>query len=314
MTEAWDKQKRELESYNVFYSAIKGVGPQQSLYDLGYRVVGNFLIVPDNRNDAECHSDIVLYNNETLMLVEIKSGNSVRKRHERQMNTAGEISIEAAREFLQDTDLDDPILDPSELEYVQPVIVYYQSTIDSCHQSSGCRSRLDQMGEQGCVVSQAKNGHLKMVNGTVHTGSLETVLQEGIELPKFPDTSVYLTDNADREILSYSICIDLVRPQFNTERTISVEIDDIYERYRGRQIERRHIIDALDFLAKIGICRKRSDREYIFSRDNISKIMSVGEYLEGKLVTEWLEEEVDSQTSLSEFAPTSSEQGIDAED
>lgn len=300
MTEQFDKQRRELDSYNVFYSAIKGIDADEGLLDLGFRVVGNFMQVP-GRDGNLSDPDIVLYNNETLLLVEVKSGNSVESRDEKQMQRAGELSVEDGREFLKDTDFDDPVLDHTELTDIQPVIVYDFETILSCKQSASCKDRLTSMGENGGVLSQQKGGELELVQGTVSDNALESLLESGIALPKFPDTTLYLTENTNREILAYSICFDLVRPQFNTQNRVEVEPEDVYNRYRGREIKRRKLVDALQFLTQINACSNPSGQLYIFHRSDIGTIMSVTEKLEEKRVKDWLAGETSGQSSLDEW-------------
>ena len=85
MNEDWSRQKRELDSYNTFFSAIKGEVTGQGFHDLGYRLVGRFLHVPDSRNDVEPSPDFLLYNGESLLLVEIKSGENIANRDIEQM-------------------------------------------------------------------------------------------------------------------------------------------------------------------------------------------------------------------------------------
>jgi len=302
MTRQWEKQKQELDSYNVFYSCIKGLDADTGLLDLGFRVVGNFLRITDNRQDVEANPDVVLYNNETLLLVEIKSGNSVEPRDKNQMERMGQISIEEGQNFLKDTELNDPLLEPTELSDIQPLIVYPLDTVLSCRNSDGCISRMEEIGEFGAVLSQEKDGYLEYQEGNISDNALRATLNQGISLPKHPDTSIYLTENTDREILSYSICMDLVRPQFHTTNTVEIQPNDVYERYRGREIKRRKLIDALDFLDQIGACTSTSTNIYTFRKKNIAEIMGVTEKLDKKRVTEWLSGEADKQRSLEDFS------------
>jgi len=47
MTEQWEKQQREVDSYNVFFSAFKGRTEGDSLYNYDYRLAGMFVEIPD---------------------------------------------------------------------------------------------------------------------------------------------------------------------------------------------------------------------------------------------------------------------------
>jgi hypothetical protein len=301
MTERWRRQKQELNSYNVFYSAIKGLDSQTSLLDIGYRVVGNFLRISDGREEVEAYPDIVLYNNESLLLVEVKSGNSVEERHLEQMQPADDISIEAVRDFLRDTDLRDPVLEPNELTNIEPLIVYPISTVESCRQSDKCSARLESMAEYASVLSQEKGGLLQLECGTPNSNQLHTVLDDGINLSTHPDTTVYLCENTEPEILSYSISMDIVRPQFKTEQTVEISLEDVYEWYRGRNISRRHLVSALTFLTQQGICRE-TDSGYSFSRADAIELMKVDEMLREKPVEDWIDQTDMDQSSLEQFA------------
>lgn len=301
MTERWERQKQEIDSYNVFYSAIKGLDAQKSLLNVGYRPVGNFLKIRDGREDAESYPDIVLYNNESLLLVEIKSGNSVDQDHLEQLEPASQISIEAGRDFLRDADLRDPALDPNELTNIEPLIVYPVSTILSCRSSDQCTARLERMSEHGCVLSQEKGGHLQLEAGTLEAPRLQTMLDTGIALSKHPDTTIYLSENTEPEILSYSICMDIVRPQFKTEQTVEVGFEDVFAWYRGRSIKRRHLAHAFSFLSQEGICRDTGD-SYAFSRSKASDLMKVDEKLREKPVEDWIDADEADQSSLDEFS------------
>lgn len=106
MTEEWERQKREIDSYNVFFSALKGRSGTPCLFNLGYRLVGVFMRISDNRQRIVAEPDIVLYNGEKLLLVEIKSGTNIDQRAMDQLESASRISIEAGQTFLQDADLE----------------------------------------------------------------------------------------------------------------------------------------------------------------------------------------------------------------
>ncbi|ELY26978.1 hypothetical protein [Haloferax volcanii] len=73
MTEQWAKQQREVDSYNLFFSSFDGLSGHKALFDLGYRLVGNFVTVADSRRQIETEPDFVLFDGETALLIEIKS-------------------------------------------------------------------------------------------------------------------------------------------------------------------------------------------------------------------------------------------------
>lgn len=301
MTDQWERQKKELDSYNLFYSAIKGNGRGQGLLDLGYKSVGNFMRIPDNRNGAELYPDVVLYNNESLLLVEMKSGNSVEPRDKEQMKEADRISIQAGRDFLKRADLRDPLLDPSELTDVQPLIVYYRDTISSCQDSANCMNRLSEMGTHGGILSQEKGGELNYVEGSISNSALNSTLDYGIALPRVSETVVYLTDGIEREILASSICHDMIRSEFATRDEVTIEIDDVQDYYDGRSVKRGRTRDALEFLSISDICSRNHDQSYTFRESNVDNLMAVNEKLSEERVSDWLDRGTSRQSSFGQF-------------
>jgi hypothetical protein len=302
MTEEWDRQKRELDSYNVFFSAFKGRRGNTSLFNLGYRLVGIFMRISDNRQGITAEPDIVLYNGGTLLLVEIKSGTNIDRRTMEQLESMSNISIEAGQTFLQDADLDQ--YDYSDLNHIESVIVYYEDFIEGCRESSACSEALDQLSDHGAVLSQQKGGTLSIAEGKVQDGSLRSVLTEGIPLPQLPDTHIYLTENVNREILAYSIAHDCVRTVLVSDESITIKSEDVIERYRNRELDIRKVNDALEFLSQIRACTSSSEGEYTFRRANMSKILGVEEYLRKTRVRETLSGPGAGQQSLDDFADT----------
>lgn len=85
MVREWARQKRKLDSYNTFFAAVKGEVTGEGLYDLGYQLVSCFQNISDSRNNVTASPDFVLFNSETLLLVEIKSGENITDRDIQQM-------------------------------------------------------------------------------------------------------------------------------------------------------------------------------------------------------------------------------------
>lgn len=299
MTEEWERQKREIDSYNVFFSALKGRSSTTCLFDLGYRLVGVFMRISDNRQGVVAEPDIVLYNGEKLLIVEIKSGTNIDERAMGQLESASRISIEAGQTFLQDADLEQ--YNHNDLNHIEPVIVYYRDFIQDCLESPPCSTALSQLSEHGAVLYQQKGGVLSIAEGSVQDGTLQSVLTEGIPLPRLPDTQIYLTENVDREILAYSIAHDCVRTALVNDESATIESEDVIERYRNRELDIRKVNDALEFLAQTRACVQSGEGEYTFRRSNMSRILGVEEHLRETRVREALEGPGAGQQSLDEY-------------
>lgn len=156
MIDHWKKQRREVDSYNVFFSAFKGAASSKGLLDLGYKQVGFFLEISDSRQGVECEPDMVFYDSTNLLLVEVKSGRNVNQRAIEQMERCDALSVEAASNFLSDAEVADMGIDPNSLSNIEPVVVYYADVMEECQESDGCRSQLDTLADHGSVLSQAK--------------------------------------------------------------------------------------------------------------------------------------------------------------
>ncbi|WP_363467255.1 hypothetical protein [Halogeometricum borinquense] len=309
MTEQWVKQQREVDSYNLFFSSFDGLSGSDSLYDLGYRLVGSFVTIPDSRQQLEVEPDFVLFNGETALLVEIKSGENINSRDIRQMERCDELSYERVVEFLRDAEFSGSELDPNDLSNVEPIIVYYTDFIDDCRTSSGCTEALNELSQCCTVLSQDKGKSLKHEEGKLEDGELEATLRAGIQLPRLVDKKVYLTENANREILAYSIAHDFVLNNLGKDDRVKVTPTDVIERYRHREIPLEKVRDALQFLKMIGGCQRNADGEYVFDKHRTGKLLEVQSKLEKTRVKDYLQDEVEGQTSLGEFAPTAETNG-----
>lgn len=303
MTEQWEKQKREVDSYNVFFSAFKGRIEGKSLYDLNYRLAGMFVEIPDPRNDIEVEPDFALFNGSTLFFAEIKSGRNINQRDIRQMEATKKLSIEAAIEWLRDAEPQQTGYDPNGLNNIESAIVYYRDFLDECRNSSGCSDALGNLSEHCTVLSQKKGGKLQVMEDRLNDSELKALLAEGISVPTLVDKTIYLTENVNRETLAYSIVHDAVLNSIGKDKEISISPDDIIDRFRHRQVSRGKLNDALAFLRQIGACVKVSD-EYVFRNSNMSNIMSVGDYLNETTVREFLsqEEAEEGQRTLKGFS------------
>lgn len=303
MTEQWDKQKREIDSYNVFFSAFKGRTEGESLYDLNYRLAGMFVEIRDPRNDVEVEPDFVLFNGSTLLLVEIKSGENINPRDIEQVEATKDLSIEAAIEWLRDADIQQAGYNPNGLNNIESTIVYYSEFLEECREYSNCSDALAELSEHCTVLSQEKGGVLQTEEERLDDPELHDLLSGGISIPTLVDKHIYLTENVNRETLAYSIVHDAILNSIGKDKEIAIEPDDIIDRYRHRQISRGKLNDALAFLRQIDACVKVSG-EYVFRTGNMANIMSVGDRLEETTVQEFLSEEEaeEGQRTLSGFS------------
>lgn len=301
MTEQWKKQQLEVDSYNVFFSAFNGTNSSRGLRDLGYRQVGYFLEIEDNRQGVECEPDMVFYDGTNLLLVEIKSGRNVNSRATAQMERCSSLSIESASEFLSDAEVGNMGLDPNSLTNIEPIVVYYEDVMEECMESVGCKEQLENVSEHGTVISQKKGGEMTTVRDSFDSLDISKVFSEGIELPALPETKFYLTENVNREILAYSIAHDAVLPNLSRDSRITLSPGDIIERYRHRQIPLKKVRDSLRFLSKIGACAENGGGSYTFSKSRLSNLMGVESKLRETRVVDIVDTEDGVQQTIKDW-------------
>jgi hypothetical protein len=95
-----ERQRREVNSYNLFYSAVTGrANPSLAEHDVQVPMI--FPVIEDRPNDVRAEPDFVLYDGETCILVEVKSGNNIEDRHICQMEECDSVSIETAEDALR---------------------------------------------------------------------------------------------------------------------------------------------------------------------------------------------------------------------
>lgn len=300
MNEQWERQKRELDSYNTFYSSIKGEVTGEGLRDHGFGVVGRFVSIPHRASPTAAEPDFILFDGSTLLLVEIKSGTNIDDRTIDQMERCDDLSIEAAEDYLKEVDLSDPDLDPNDLRTIQPCVVFYSETIQECKEYPACVDALDELRNHTAVLTQEKGGTLEIDSGKVTDDAFETALSDGIRLPEAPAKNVYLTEGIELESIAFSICHDCVVNNIGRGR-LTLSSAGVRDRYRNRELPLDDVNTALEFLEEVDACRENDDGEYEFRQAHLPAIVSVQEKLAEKSVEDWLDDDSEGQSGLDEF-------------
>ena len=302
MHESWERQRRELDSYNTFFSAITGEVTNEGFHELGFRYVGRFQRIRDERTGVQPAPDFVLYNGRILLLAEVKSGWNINPGHVEQMEECDEVSIEAAREFLDATPIESEGLDPGSLTEVQPFIVYYEDFIEECREQPACADALDELLEVTAVATQRKGGSLQLEGGVVYDDGFGERLADGISLPSAPPKNVFLTEGMEPECLAFSVCYDLVLNSLGTGR-VTLFPSDVANHYLNRELPLSRVERVLEFLNDAGACRSLEGGGYEFTRGHLRNIVGIEEKLAEKPVDEWLGEEAgeDGQSSIGDF-------------
>ncbi len=285
----WEKQRKEINSYNTFFSAVTGRKADETFSDIEFDLVGYFMRIEDSRNDVEAEPDFVLYNGETLLLVEVKSGENISERHKGQVEAFNELSIESAEDFLKNAEYGE-----AEVTNIQGCIVYDEEFLEKCEQEwENCEEELNDIKDKTAVLGQKRDSKLKL-NGGELNGELEELLDDGIGLPKNPKTEILLSEGVEHECLAVSICHDHVLPRLKNGK-VELTPAGVTNLYPSRETPLDHIKEVLEFLDHVGACSTNSDGEYVFKDSNLKNIMDVISKVEEKMVSEYIGTEEDDE-------------------
>lgn len=115
-----DRQLREKQTYNLFYSALTARA-SPCLADHGWRVPVTFGEIDDPYASVVARPDFVLYDGDTCLLVEVKSGNNIRDRDIAQMERCNQLTIDGVEEELEAADIRDKTPYDGEVRTIDPV-------------------------------------------------------------------------------------------------------------------------------------------------------------------------------------------------
>lgn len=291
----WERQRREIDAYNIFYSAFHGVEGGRTLKDLGFKHPLRFPEIPIRNRQNPAEPDIVVYNDETLLLVEIKAGANVTPRHRKQMERCEAVSIEDGEVFLKDAQIGDYELDHTNLENIESAIVYleepYQTEI-----APYADELLSDIADLAVVMTQSKGGQLQIQRGSFAESELDSFLSSGISLPDVPSPTIYLNEEVEKECLAVSICFDHIIKDLK-DGPVSLTPSRVDDLYPNRAIRVDDVIDVLDFLDECGACKKE-DNTYIFKQRHQENIFNVKDLVSQQRVDDYMEHK---QRSLEDY-------------
>lgn len=299
----WERQRREIDSYNVFYSAFHGVDGGPTLKDLGFRRPLRFPDINIRGQSDDAEPDIAVYNGSTLLLAEVKSGGNVGERAVNQMERCASVTIEDAEDYLKDSKMSDYDLDPNGLSTVDPCIVFFEERFHTDiegdpYDEQDLQSIVDDLD---CpILTQSRDGRLAIERGSFEATELDSFLTTGVPLPKIPPQTIFLNEGIEKESLAVSICFDHVLRDLKNGR-IALTPETVEDLYPMRAVDYRDIQDVLQFLSEVGACRESEDGEYIFEQAHEANIFQVKDIVSEQRVEDFLDDSEDNY-SLDEFS------------
>lgn len=293
----WVRQKKEINAYNVFLSSITSKYNSPGFASHEYRLVDPFVEVDDPYNNVSVEPDFALCSPDTLLLVEVKSGENVEEDHADQMKRYNQVGLEAAEAFLSNADVDYSV------SRVESCIVYDEEFLYKCREEwENCAKTLEPVESKVPVLSQKKGSTLQISGPEVfEDDQLTEILSNGIPLPKAPQRNIFLSENAEKESLAVSICHDIVLNNLVGRFSVSpVEVRNFYGKRPNLTVDR--VERTLIYLNHIGACDLDEETGlFMFTEHHEDEIIGVETRVRNERVEESLSEIDEDQVSLGDI-------------
>lgn len=288
-----ERQRREVNTYNLFYSAVTARA-NPSLATHGVRIPMMFPVIEDRSDGVRAEPDFVLYDGETCVLTEIKSGNNINDRHIEQMRECDSVDIEAAEDALRTAQVQENLGYNGTVTAVESVIVYQD--IDEIYlqeaenESDAFHDTLDELTEYAVLMTQDYGGELRVLSGEFDdTGSLQSLLNNGIELPRNPPDTVMLTEGMEHEILAMAIADIWGEQAVDHDDGITVTRTEIRDHFAPQHNVGLSELDLVFvFLEQVGACNHVENHTYEFTREHMDSILNIESQVMAESVEDYL--------------------------
>lgn len=301
----WERQEREIQSYNVFFSALTARA-DPPLTRHGFESPVSFPEIEGQRENVKAHPDFLLYDGEVCLLVEVKQGDNIEDDHIEQIEECNKVTIERAETYLKDAEIQDKTSYDGDVSRVETCISYAgldEDYIEKCRQEwDNCREQLEALEEKTAILGQQKGGSLRLLAGEFDDPTLQSIFERGIQLPETPKKEFTITEAWEKESLAVAICQNWGHGA--ASGPVEVTPTDIRSHFAPRHaIPLGRIKRVLYFLSEIGACDdvSENDQEYVyeFTVDHMGEILSVVEIVRDQPVEGHLQEE--GQMDLNSF-------------
>ena len=290
-----ERQRREVNSYNVFYSSVTSRA-DPSLSEHGVTVPLFFPRIEDHRNGVTAEPDFVVYDGETVVLVEVKSGNNVDQRHVDQLQWNDAVDVRTAEETLRSAQVRERTEHDGDVFAVESAIVYQdldEAYVEEARKrSEQFRSTLAELTEYGVVMTQGRGSTLRPVAGTFDAdGVVQRLLSNGVTLPTNPPDQILLTENMECEILAIAIADIWGEAALDSDDGKTVSRNEVRDYFAPRHnVSLDDLSLVFEFLTEHGACEcvDAEAHRYEFRREHIQQVLAVESVLMEQTVEEYL--------------------------
>jgi hypothetical protein len=296
-----ERQRREINTYNLFYSSITDRA-DPSLAEHGIRIPMTFPTIGEN-----AEPDFVLYDGQTCVLVEIKSGNNINDRDIRQMKLNSEVDIETLEDELRNARVRDKTGYDGKVTSKETVILYHdidEGYIEENEESESFRRAIEELTEHAVLMTQDYGEELRVLEGEfTDDNHLQSLLKQGVELPKNPPDEIMLPEDSGREALAMAVCDIWGEKALDHEDGVEVTREEVRNHFSPQHnISIGDLDMVFEFLDDFGACEEVDEEEnehtYRFTRQHMEAILEVEQQVMKESIRDYLQG--DNQTSFNE--------------
>ncbi|MFC6977065.1 hypothetical protein ACFQL1_23850 [Halomicroarcula sp. GCM10025709] len=263
-----------------------------------------FPVIEDRTADVTAEPDFVLYDGETCVLAEIKSGNNIEGRDIKQMRKCDAVDIETAEAALKDAQVRERLGYTGTVTAVEPVIVYQDLDEgyieEAAEESTQFRDRVEELTNYAVLLTQDYGGQLRPLRGEFNeSGNLQSLLRRGVELPQNPPDQIMLTEGMEHEILAIAIADVWGEKALDHDDGAEVSRTAVRDYFSPQHNVQPSDLDLVfEFLVEIGACEQVENHTYRFTRDRYDAVLDVEPQVMSESVEDYLHGS--EQTSLTD--------------
>jgi hypothetical protein len=297
----WLEQKEKINALNLFHSAIKGDTSADGIASQGFKLVGTFLPVPDNRNNVFTRPEFTFYSGDTIIFVNVEPDDRVTEEHRRRAEDYQRLNLEAVEEFIRKKGRANEVnLSARNLNHFEHHLIFDKDVVESAKAGGPGADIYDDTKNKCGILSQSRGDQLLFEEGLSQDDLFYSIVSDGVNLPSTPSKEFLLTGEIKPESLAVSLAQEILPGQFTYNETVKMtprRVPHYYERDIDLDIVRK----SLEYFRHRGVCDDIGKYEYSFSREDISKLYDVEEHLRETTVQEYLESQGGKQSSMAEY-------------
>lgn len=306
---SWEAQQKHSTTHNLFHSAVMGE-EGQGFVDIDFRIVGEYNVIPDMRNDGEIEPPYTFLGRNSAVFFDIITPGIIGWDEIERIDKYNDINMLSVENHLDRAPISEDFLDPDEIEWYDHCTILRKQQYRK-HQAGSAdeRDRLRALEDVSSVATISKGGELALESTPLRDDELSELLESGIPVADSPANVTYLTREIHDESLVLGICEEIVLGSDLSEGDVALDFEYVKDHF-NRGILYEQLEDAFEYLRDIDACRKRrDDGKYLFTKYNLPKIMGIRDRFESETVAERVSDTVleGEYAELSDFKEESDE-------